>query len=110
MMSTQSLPFFQEVAFANPISDDELDRTGIRLRYKHPNGLLYEGDSITWLGLLEEQSVDLIFADPPYNLNEAEWDNFESQEKYIQWSLEWIEQAARVLKPKIGRASCRERV
>ncbi|PYS53193.1 MAG: restriction endonuclease subunit M [Acidobacteria bacterium] len=99
MMSTQSLPFFQEVAFANPISDDELDRTGIRLRYKHPNGLLYEGDSITWLGLLEEQSVDLIFADPPYNLNKAEWDNFESQEKYIQWSLEWIEQAARVLKP-----------
>jgi len=98
-MSTQSLAFLEEAAFANPISDDELNRAGVRLSYKHPNGLLYEGDSIPWLELLEEHSVDLVFADPPYNLNKAEWDNFESQEHYIQWSLQWIEQAARVLKP-----------
>ena len=97
-MSTQSFAFLKEAVFANPISDDELDRAGVRLSYKHSNGLIYEGDSIAWLGLLEAQSVDLIFADPPYNLNKAEWDNFESQENYIQWSLQWIEQAARVLK------------
>jgi site-specific DNA-methyltransferase (adenine-specific) len=99
MMSTQSLAFLEEEAFANPISDNDLNRAKVRLQYRHQNGLLYEGDSIAWLGLLEEQSVNLIFADPPYNLNKAEWDNFESQEKYIQWSLQWIEQAARVLKP-----------
>lgn len=96
-MSTQSLAFFEEAAFANPISDDELDRAGVRLHHKHPNGLLYEGDSIAWLDLLKEQSVNLIFVDPPYNLNKAVWDNFESQEKYIQWSLKWIELASRVL-------------
>jgi site-specific DNA-methyltransferase (adenine-specific) len=98
-MSTQSLTYLEEATFANPISDDELNRAGVRLSYQHANGLLYEGDSISWLGLLEEQSVDLIFADPPYNLNKEEWDNFENQEHYIQWSLQWIEQAARVLKP-----------
>ncbi len=98
-MLTQSFTYLEEAAFAHPISDNELRRVGVRLSYEHPNGLLYEGDSITWLGLLEEQSIDLIFADPPYNLNKAEWDNFESQEHYIQWSLQWIEQAARVLKP-----------
>lgn len=69
-----------------------------RLHYEHPHGKLYQGDSIAWLGSLVTQSVDLIFADPPYNINKAEWDNFESQESYIKWSLRWIEQAARVLK------------
>jgi site-specific DNA-methyltransferase (adenine-specific) len=74
------------------------DKSGVKVFYKHQNGLLYIGDSIEWLQSLENQSVNLIFADPPYNLNKAEWDNFENQEKYIEWSLQWIEQAARVLK------------
>lgn len=103
-MSTRSSAIVDEAAFANPISDKGLDPISIRLR--HPNGLLYEGDSIPWLGLLEEQSVDLIFADPPYNLSKEEWDNFESQEHYIQWSLQWIEQAARVLKPSGSMYIC----
>jgi site-specific DNA-methyltransferase (adenine-specific) len=67
--------------------------------YVHSNGQLFTGDSIEWLTSLESSSVDLIFADPPYNINKAEWDNFESQEHYIEWSLIWIKQAARVLKP-----------
>jgi len=68
------------------------------LFYQHQNGELWMGDSIEWLRGLEENSVDLIFADPPYNIKKAEWDNFESHEKYIQWSMLWFEQAARVLK------------
>jgi len=32
-----------------------------------------------------------------YNIKKAEWDTFESQQEYVNWSLEWIEQAARVL-------------
>jgi len=73
--------------------------TGFRLHYNHAHGNLYQGDSIEWLRSLEDETVDLIFADPPYNIKKAEWDNFESQEKYIEWSIEWIEQASRVLKP-----------
>ncbi len=41
----------------------------------------------------------LVFADPPYNIKKAEWDTFKSQEAYVKWSLKWIEQAARVLRP-----------
>ena len=74
-------------------------RQEFQLQYKHSNGQLYQGDSIAWLLSVESESVDLIFADPPYNLNKAEWDSFESQEDYIDWSLQWICQAARVLKP-----------
>lgn len=71
----------------------------VRLQYEHPNGCLYQGDSLEWLISLETASVDLVFADPPYNIKKAEWDNFESQEQYISWSMQWIKQAARVLKP-----------
>ncbi len=70
-----------------------------QLLYKHPNGVIYVGDSLKWLASLESESVDLVIADPPYNINKAEWDSFESQQAYVQWSLKWIEQAARVLKP-----------
>ncbi len=67
--------------------------------YEHPHGRLCCGDSVAWLASLDAGIADLVFADPPYNVNKAEWDDFESQEAYIAWSVTWIEQAARVLKP-----------
>jgi len=70
------------------------------LFYKHPNGKLFLGNSIEWLKSLPPESVDLIFADPPYNIKKADWDNFESQEEYIKWSMQWIEPASRLLKPQ----------
>ena len=70
-----------------------------RLFYSHPHGEIWLGDSIDWLRSLESGSVDLVFADPPYNIKKAEWDTFESQQQYVAWSVRWIEQAARVLKP-----------
>lgn len=66
--------------------------------YNHPHGNLFEGDAILWLKSLENETVDLIFVDPPYNIKKADWDHFESQEKYINWSLQWIKEAYRILK------------
>ena len=77
----------------------QTDRAEPQPFYSHPHGQLWVGDAVTWLRLLEDESVDLVFADPPYNIKKAEWDTFESQQHYVAWSLEWIEQAARVLKP-----------
>ncbi len=74
------------------------DQHKFEVSYQHQNGCLYQGDSLIWLKSLAENSVDLVFADPPYNLNKVDWDNFESQEFYINWSLQWIKQAARILK------------
>ena len=71
-----------------------------QLFYSHPHGEIWLGDSIDWLRSLETGSVDLVFADPPYNIKKAEWDTFESQQEYVAWSVRWIEQAARVLKPE----------
>lgn len=69
-----------------------------QLQYSHPHGQLYQGDSIDWLKSLDSESIDLVFADPPYNIKKADWDNFENQEQYIDWSLQWISEASRILK------------
>ena len=63
---------------------------------------------------LEANSVDLVFADPPYNLQldgtlhrpdqsrvdgvDAEWDKFASFEEYDQFTRAWLTSARRVLK------------
>ncbi len=69
------------------------------LFYCHDNGQLWLGDAIEWLKTLPSESIDLVFSDPPYNLKKAEWDTFESQRSYVEWSMQWIEQVARILKP-----------
>lgn len=63
------------------------------------NGLLFQANCLDWLKCLKDESIDVVFADPPYNIGKTDWDRFESQEQYIQWSLTWIREAARVLKP-----------
>ncbi len=61
-------------------------------------GKLYKHDAIEFLRQLESNSIDLIFADPPYNIKKAEWDTFSSQKEYVEWSMLWITEAHRVLK------------
>ncbi len=62
-------------------------------------GKLYNLDVIKFFTSLEAESVDMIFADPPYNIKKAEWDSFQSQKQYVEWSMLWINEAHRVLKP-----------
>ncbi len=78
---------------------DQINTQSPHRFYSHPNGEIWVGDAIGWLRTLKSGTVDLVFADPPYNIRKAEWDTFESQQEYVNWSLEWIEQAARILKP-----------
>ena len=61
-------------------------------------GELYNYDALHLLEQLESDSIDLIFADPPYNIKKAEWDTFADQQAYVDWSLRWISEAHRVLK------------
>jgi site-specific DNA-methyltransferase (adenine-specific) len=46
-------------------------------------------------------SVDLIFADPPYNIG-YKYDDYEDtrhDEDYLQWTYDWIDACAKLLKP-----------
>jgi site-specific DNA-methyltransferase (adenine-specific) len=100
MIRNKELPtLFGEIMLKGERVKADLDNKTPSLFYRHNNGQLWQGDSIAWLKSLDSESVDMIFADPPYNIKKAGWDNFESQEEYIKFSIRWIEQAARVLKP-----------
>ena len=60
-------------------------------------GKLYNLDVKAFFKHIPTASIDLIFADPPYNIKKAEWDTFSSQKAYVDWSMEWINEAHRVL-------------
>lgn len=58
-------------------------------------------DAIEFLKSLPDDSVDLFFTDPPYNLNknyDSSSDNM-SEDEYIRWCVEWLTEAVRILKP-----------
>ena len=102
-LTNNSLPtFFGKAALAGTLHQPEQASANVgepQLYYTHPNGKLWVGDCNSWLESLEPASVDLVFADPPYNIGKAEWDEFESHDEYLQWCVQWVELAARALKP-----------
>lgn len=67
-------------------------------QYEYPNGKVYNSDCNVFMSILEDNSIDTVFADPPYNIGKADWDDIGSQEEYIDWSISWIKEASRILK------------
>lgn len=63
-------------------------------------GVLCHMDAVDFLKRIPPASIHLVFADPPYNIKKAQWDTFVSQKHYIDWSMNWIREAARVLHPR----------
>ena len=66
-----------------------------------PRNHLAQGDCIKTMNDWPAQSVDLIFSDPPYNIG-YKYDQYEDNrddEDYIQWTCDWIDGCARLLKP-----------
>lgn len=58
------------------------------------------GDSLEILKQIKSKSVNLIFADPPYNINKHfgnNKDSWNSVKEYIAWCKEWIDECMRVL-------------
>lgn len=63
---------------------------------------IIHGDSLTTLRGLPSESIDLIFADPPYNIGKTFGDFVDawpSEEAYAQWAYEWLAECIRILKP-----------
>lgn len=63
--------------------------------------LVIFGDCIESLRKMEEKSVDLIFADPPYNLGKDfgnDSDSWNDRREYLNWCYTWIDECFRVLK------------
>ena len=80
-----------------------------------PLGKILDGDCIEAMRSLPDDSVDMVFADPPYNLQLGgdlnrpdgshvdavtdDWDRFDSFRAYDEFPRAWLAEARRVLKP-----------
>lgn len=63
---------------------------------------IYLQDCVTFMQELESESVDLIIADPPYNLRKDfgnKSDHWENVQEWLNWSKQWIDEGIRILKP-----------
>jgi len=82
--------------------------------YSGKNVRLYNGDVVETLNALPNECIDLIFADPPYNLsnggftchagkrvsvNKGKWDTSNGIEEDFDFHFKWIQACKRVLKP-----------
>jgi len=59
------------------------------------------GDALVELGKINTSSVDLVIADPPYNLGKDYGNNHDIKgfDEYLSFSRNWLTQAYRILKP-----------
>jgi modification methylase len=86
----------------------------VQLRQSLPANRILVGDSLGELAKLPSASVDLVFADPPYNLQlekelfrpnntvvdgvDDDWDKFTSFADYDRFSRAWLAECRRILK------------
>ncbi|GMO60184.1 MAG: site-specific DNA-methyltransferase [Termitinemataceae bacterium] len=83
--------------------------------YDTENSAIYNGDCLTILRALPENSINMIFADPPYflsnngftcqggkmvSVNKGKWDKSKGFESDLEFHDLWISQCKRVLKPE----------
>ncbi len=63
--------------------------------------VVHQGDSIEILRQYPDESIDLVFADPPYNLDKGYtiYDDEQADHKYVKWCNRWLVEYARILKP-----------
>jgi site-specific DNA-methyltransferase (adenine-specific) len=62
---------------------------------------IHQGDCIEGMARLDAESVDLAFADPPFNIgyDYDVYDDRRGADDYLAWSRQWIDGVVRVLKP-----------
>ncbi|MEA2842145.1 MAG: modification methylase, partial [Methylobacteriaceae bacterium] len=81
-----------------------------------PRNKILRGDSVEVMRALAANSVDLVFADPPYNLQlenalsrpdqsrvdavDDDWDKFASFADYDSFTRHWLSAARRLMKPE----------
>lgn len=82
--------------------------------FKSPSFVLYNADSLALMSQLPENSIDMVFADPPYNLSnggfsvhagkrvivdKGDWDKSKGFLNDYEFHYNWMEAVKRILKP-----------
>lgn len=70
--------------------------------YELSNGTIYQGGCLSILKQLPDASIDLIFADPPYNIGKQYGDfkdSWPTEDAYVEWCQSWLTECINKLKP-----------
>ena len=70
--------------------------------YKKNSSVIIHGDANIALKEIQDESVDLIFVDPPYNIGKNFAgcpDKWKTDEEYLEWCYQWIDLCIKKLKP-----------
>jgi site-specific DNA-methyltransferase (adenine-specific) len=65
-------------------------------------GVLYKGDCLELLPILRDETADMVFCDPPFNLGKTyggKVDDNRPDDEYVVWCRQWINECVRILKP-----------
>jgi adenine-specific DNA-methyltransferase len=71
------------------------------MRFEANGHAIFCGDVLENLSRMDSECVDLIFADPPYNIGK-DFDGLKedwAESDFLDWSFQWIKECHRVLKP-----------
>lgn len=96
---------FERNAFSEEIQNEAWKNCFVeKLNFENAyndTSLVILGDSLEVMKTMRSGCVDLIFADPPYNIgkdfgnNKDKWSDIDS---YVEWCKKWIDECMRVLK------------
>ena len=70
--------------------------------FSNDNGRIFHGDALEVLKQVPDESVDLIFVDPPYNIGKnfsGRKDKWKTDKDYLDWCYEWIDLCIKKVKP-----------
>ena len=85
----------------SPKKEKKESKKDIKTLFETELGRLYQCDCLDLLKTMKSDSVDLVFADPPFNLNKlypSKIDDDLKTEQYLSWCENWAYECARVLK------------
>jgi site-specific DNA-methyltransferase (adenine-specific) len=77
--------------------------TNLRPFFSTNLGLLYNTDCFNLFASLKDETLDCIFADPPFNLGKNYGNGFVTDDldrnDYLEWCFSWIDEFVRLIKP-----------
>jgi len=99
-------PARQTLAEPGPKTEYQLPLFSIRDNSENEHqdrlwNVVIQGDIIETLKQYPDQSVDLVFADPPYNLDKSYniYEDEKERQEYLNWCNAWLDETIRILKP-----------
>lgn len=89
-------------SFVDCYAQQDVREVNHKLVFKSQYGTLFKGDCLSLMASMPDNSVDVVFADPPFNLDKlypSAIDDDLRHHDYIEWCQNWISECVRVLKP-----------